>query len=230
VCRSRSRARRSRSTSSASLRITTRAGLCPLRRAHRGVHGRTVRVSHISCHYPSGAMLSSPSPPGVRGRTVRVSHISCHYPSGAMLSKFAEPTGRTRPGGTCQFQVVPLPERGYAFFAEPAGGKRPGGTCQSHFVPLPERGHALFAEPAGGKRPGGACQSVSPNLSGSRVRAGSALPGASAADRGSGQGQSWPRVTASQCRGPGLRVGRDGTRVAARGRARSWSRSGACFL
>ncbi len=60
------------------------------------------------------------------------------------------------------------------------------------FVPLPELGYAHCAEPTGGTRPGGTCQPVSLSLSRSRVRAGSARPCASAPDRGSGQGQSWP--------------------------------------
>ncbi len=38
-----------------------------------GVSGQAVCVSPYSCHYPSGAMLSSPSPPGVSGRAVCVS-------------------------------------------------------------------------------------------------------------------------------------------------------------
>ena len=125
------------------------------------------------------------------------------------------------PGEACQTQTVP----------------RPGGTCQFPFVPLPGLGHAHYAEPAGGKRPGGTCQSVSPSLSrfgpgqpghsSWGVRPTGAVARASLGRRGCGR-QSVSRQ--------GLRVGRDGSRVAARGRRPSGHGLGAlhalsaCFV
>jgi hypothetical protein len=52
--------------------------------------GRYVSVT-IRAITRVGAMLSSPSPPGVSGRAVRVSHHPCHYPSGVVPSSPSPP-------------------------------------------------------------------------------------------------------------------------------------------
>jgi hypothetical protein len=155
-----------------------------------GVRGRAVCDSFYSCHYPSWATPIAPSPPGVRGRAARDSFYSCHYPSWATPIA-PSPLGVRGRAARDSFYSCHYPS-----WATPIAPSPPGVRGRAARVLQSVR--VLAGLGSGPGRPGPV-----------RVRPTWAVARAFLGRRGCG------RQSASR---PGLRVRRDGSRVAPRGR------------